>query len=85
MFIKLFEIPIKIGGYANASNQEIKTSIKCATALRDTINPYLLRRLKVDVASDLPKKSEHVLIVFIFIINYIYIFKYKLCNSKNYL
>jgi len=61
MFIKLFEIPIKMGGYANASNQEIKTSIKCATALRDSINPYLLRRLKVDVASDLPKKSEHVL------------------------
>ncbi|OUM69720.1 hypothetical protein PIROE2DRAFT_37989, partial [Piromyces sp. E2] len=61
MFIKLFEIPIKMGGYANASNAEIKTSIKCATALRDSINPYLLRRLKVDVASDLPKKSEHVL------------------------
>ncbi|ORX58514.1 hypothetical protein BCR36DRAFT_317975 [Piromyces finnis] len=61
MFIKLFEIPIKMGGYANASNQEIKTSIKCATALRDSINPYLLRRLKIDVASDLPKKSEHVL------------------------
>ncbi|KAL6622266.1 SNF2 family N-terminal domain-containing protein [Neocallimastix sp. 'constans'] len=61
MFVKLFEIPIKMGGYANASNQEIKTSIRCATALRDTINPYLLRRLKVDVASDLPKKSEHVL------------------------
>jgi len=60
MFIKLFEIPIKMGGYANASNQQIKTSIKCATALRDSINPYLLRRLKVDVASDLPKKSEHV-------------------------
>jgi len=63
MFIKLFELPIKMGGYANASNQEIKASIKCATALRDTINPYLLRRLKVDVASDLPKKSEHVLII----------------------
>lgn len=29
--------------------------------LRDLINPYLLRRMKVDVASDLPKKNEQVL------------------------
>lgn len=29
--------------------------------LRDLINPYLLRRMKVDVATDLPKKSEQVL------------------------
>lgn len=29
--------------------------------LRDLINPYLLRRMKIDVASDLPKKNEQVL------------------------
>lgn len=29
--------------------------------LRDLINPYLLRRMKVDVAADLPKKNEQVL------------------------
>ncbi|KAJ3380078.1 hypothetical protein HDU92_006206, partial [Lobulomyces angularis] len=38
-----------------------QTAYKCAVVLRDTISPYLLRRLKKDVAQDLPKKSEQVL------------------------
>ncbi|KAH8910314.1 hypothetical protein BR93DRAFT_943976 [Coniochaeta sp. PMI_546] len=56
-----FEIPIKFGGYANATNLQIMTAQKCAETLKDTISPYLLQRLKVDVAADLPKKSEQVL------------------------
>jgi len=56
-----FEIPIKIGGYANATNLQIMAAQKCAETLKETISPYLLQRLKVDVASDLPKKSEQVL------------------------
>lgn len=56
-----FEIPIKMGGYANATHLQIMTAQKCAEILRDTISPYLLQRLKVDVATDLPKKSEQVL------------------------
>lgn len=40
---------------------QIQTSYHCACALRDLIGPYLLRRLKVDVAADLPKKVEQVL------------------------
>ncbi|KAJ1335208.1 DNA excision repair protein ERCC-6 [Microdochium nivale] len=56
-----FEIPIKLGGYANATNLQIMTAQKCAETLKDTISPYLLQRLKVDVATDLPKKSEQVL------------------------
>ncbi|KAI0127945.1 SNF2 family N-terminal domain-containing protein [Xylariales sp. AK1849] len=60
-FRNQFEIPIKIGGYANASNLQIMTAQKCAETLKDTISPYLLQRLKVDVAADLPKKSEQVL------------------------
>lgn len=56
-----FEIPIKLGGYANANNLQIMTAQKCAETLKDTISPYLLQRLKVDVAADLPKKSEQVL------------------------
>ncbi|KAI9683093.1 MAG: hypothetical protein M1829_005884 [Trizodia sp. TS-e1964] len=56
-----FEIPIKQGGYANANNLQIETATKCAEALKDTISPYLLQRRKVDVAADLPKKSEQVL------------------------
>jgi DNA excision repair protein ERCC-6 len=35
--------------------------MKCAETLKDTISPYLLQRFKVDVAADLPKKSEQVL------------------------
>ncbi|KAH8668522.1 SNF2 family N-terminal domain-containing protein [Xylariales sp. PMI_506] len=60
-FRNQFEIPIKIGGYANASNLQIMTAQKCAETLKDAISPYLLQRLKVDVAADLPKKSEQVL------------------------
>lgn len=60
-FRQTFEFPIRQGGYANASNLQIQTAIKCAEALKDTISPYLLQRFKADVASDLPKKSERVL------------------------
>jgi DNA excision repair protein ERCC-6 len=56
-----FEIPIKQGGYANASNLQIMTAQMCAETLKDAISPYLLQRLKVDVAADLPQKSEKVL------------------------
>jgi DNA excision repair protein ERCC-6 len=60
-FKNQFETPIKQGGYANASNLQVETAMKCAETLKDTISPYLLQRFKVDVASDLPKKSERVL------------------------
>jgi len=60
-FRQQFEFPIKQGGYANASNLQVETAMKCAETLKDTISPYLLQRFKVDVASDLPKKSERVL------------------------
>ncbi|KAI1398460.1 SNF2 family N-terminal domain-containing protein [Hypoxylon fuscum] len=56
-----FEIPIKQGGHANASNLQIMTAEKRAEVLKDTISPYLLQRLKADVAADLPKKTEQVL------------------------
>jgi DNA excision repair protein ERCC-6 len=60
-FRNQFEIPIKLGGYANATNLQILTATKCAETLKDAISPYLLQRFKVDVAADLPKKSEQVL------------------------
>lgn len=56
-----FEVPIKLGGYANATNLQIMTAQKCAETLKEAISPYILQRLKVDVAADLPKKSEQVL------------------------
>lgn len=63
VFEQQFAIPINMGGYANATNVQVQTGYKCAVVLRDLISPYLLRRLKVDVAQDLPKKSEMVLFV----------------------
>lgn len=60
-FRNQFEIPIKLGGYANATNLQILTATKCAETLKEAIGPYLLQRLKADVASDLPKKTEQVL------------------------
>lgn len=61
VFQQQFVIPINMGGYANATNIQIQTGYKCAVALRDLISPYLLRRIKSDVAKDLPKKHEMVL------------------------
>ena len=60
-FRQQFEIPIRQGGYANATNLQVQTAMKCAETLKETISPYLLQRFKVDVAADLPKKSEQVL------------------------
>ncbi|KAI7868322.1 SNF2 family N-terminal domain-containing protein [Spinellus fusiger] len=61
VFQSQFSVPITIGGYANATNVQVQTAYKCACTLRQLINPYLLRRMKADVARDLPKKSEQVL------------------------
>ncbi|KAI1869743.1 uncharacterized protein JN550_005724 [Neoarthrinium moseri] len=60
-FKREFEVHIKLGGYGNATNLQIMTAEKCAQTLKDTISPYILQRLKVDVAADLPKKTEQVL------------------------
>ncbi|KAI9333534.1 Rad26 protein [Zopfochytrium polystomum] len=54
-------VPIRIGAYANASNLQLQTAHRCALVLRDLIAPYLLRRMKKDVAEDLPQKTELVL------------------------
>jgi DNA excision repair protein ERCC-6 len=61
-FMQHFAIPIAHGGYANASDVQVLTAYKCACILRDTINPYLLRRLKADVNTSiqLPAKNEQV-------------------------
>lgn len=63
VFMQQFSIPITMGGYSNANRSQVATAHKCATVLRDTINPYLLRRLKSDVKShiNLPAKNEQVL------------------------
>ncbi|XP_074152201.1 DNA excision repair protein ERCC-6 isoform X2 [Sminthopsis crassicaudata] len=63
VFMEQFSVPITMGGYSNASSVQVKTAYKCACVLRDTINPYLLRRMKSDVkmSLSLPDKNEQVL------------------------
>ncbi|XP_048864390.1 DNA excision repair protein ERCC-6 isoform X2 [Brienomyrus brachyistius] len=62
-FMEQFSVPITMGGYSNASPVQVQTAYKCACVLRDTINPYLLRRMKDDVKTNLslPDKNEQVL------------------------
>ncbi|KAH7948998.1 hypothetical protein HPB49_004156 [Dermacentor silvarum] len=47
--------------YAHA----VQTAYRCASALRDTIKPYLLRRMKEDVRTNLqlPNKTEQVVYI----------------------
>ena len=61
VFMEQFSVPITIGGYANASQMQVETAYQCACVLRDSINPYLLRRLKTDVKLQLPNKNEQVI------------------------
>ncbi|CAB4056997.1 ERCC6 [Lepeophtheirus salmonis] len=51
VFIQQFSVPITQGGYSNASRVAVATAYKCATVLRDTITPYLLRRMKSDMSN----------------------------------
>ncbi|KAJ2632837.1 DNA repair protein rhp26 [Coemansia sp. RSA 1290] len=61
VFSNQFAVPIANGGFASANPLQVRAAYRCACVLRDLIEPYLLRRLKADVAKDLPKKSEQVL------------------------
>lgn len=61
MFQDHFAQPINEGGYSNASNLQVQTGYKCAVELKNIISPFLLRRVKADVAKDLPEKKELVL------------------------
>ena len=62
-FMENLSVPIVQGGYSNATDVQVQTAYKCACVLRDTIAPYLLRRLKSDVkmSLNLPGKNEQVL------------------------
>jgi len=58
-----FGVPIKRGGYSNASPMQVQLAYRCALILKDLINPYLLRRLKKDCkeVQRMPGKKEQVL------------------------
>ena len=63
VFLEQFAVPITQGGYSNATEIQVQIAYRCASVLRDTIKPYLLRRLKEDVKQtlNLPSKNEQVL------------------------
>ena len=62
VFMAEFSIPMTQGSYVNASENMVRMAYECAVALRDTIAPYLLRRSKKDVGTqlDLPSRAEEV-------------------------
>ncbi|KAF3939370.1 hypothetical protein ABW19_dt0207614 [Dactylella cylindrospora] len=60
VFEKHLATPIRIGGYVGAANLAVHVAVKCARVLHELINPYILRRLKADVAV-LPPKQDQVL------------------------
>ncbi|KAL7719226.1 DNA repair and recombination protein RAD26 [Entamoeba marina] len=61
MFQQHFVDPIRFGSYTNSSYFQYATALKCTKALREIIDPFLLRRLKKDVLPSLPNKEENVL------------------------
>lgn len=60
LFEANFAHPIAAGGWSHASPLQLATAHQTALVLRDTIGPFLLRRLKRDVNSHLPSKTEQV-------------------------
>lgn len=58
-----FVLPIRTGGYANASKMQIVMAYKCALALKDVIHPFMLRRTKKEVQhiTKMPEKMEQII------------------------
>ena len=59
-FAQHFERPIREGHHRGASSLAIATADRTSKTLRDCVKPYMLRRVKADVADSLPSKSEQV-------------------------
>lgn len=59
-FSEHFEMPIREGHHRGASSLAIATGDRCSKTLRETVKPYMLRRIKADVADSLPSKTEQV-------------------------
>jgi DNA excision repair protein ERCC-6 len=62
VFENEFAIPIRIGGFLNATRLQIEVAVRCASSLQKIIRPYLLRRKKDDLIliTKLPAKTEQV-------------------------
>ena len=55
-------LSLVLGVLNQITQLQVQTAYKCASILRDTISPYLLRRMKKDVnkSIQLPSKNEQV-------------------------
>ena len=56
-----FVAPISAGGYVHATHFQVQLAYQCACTLKELIEPFLLRRIKADVAQQLPPKEEQIL------------------------
>ena len=56
-----FAAPINAAGYLKATPAQIQIAFQHAKVLKESVDPYLLRRLKKDVRTNLPEKVEQVL------------------------
>jgi len=61
VFEAQFAVPISLGSYTSATPTQAHVAYHCAKTLKQLIDPYLLRRVKKDVALHLPKKTEHII------------------------
>ncbi len=59
-FRSRYETPISLGAAPDRTVQQAREAREALDRLRDLVRPYLLRRLKTDVAKDLPPKTVQV-------------------------
>lgn len=59
-FFEEYEEPIQRGLYTNATKETIEKAYKRNVLLKNLIDPYILRRLKSQVATQLPSKTDNV-------------------------
>lgn len=60
-FCEEYEEPIQKGQYTNATRETIDRAYKRNILLKNIVDPYILRRLKSQVAGQLPPKVDNVL------------------------
>lgn len=62
VFENEFALPIRLGGYSNATKIQSAVAVRCAAMLQQIIRPFLLRRKKDDLSTvtKLPAKTEQV-------------------------
>ena len=86
MFFQL-QLPEVFKGFVSVISHlpsfKVQTAHRCATVLKDTISPYMLRRMKKDVkmAIDLPTKNEQVIIHIRSSISEFFYFRRNFINS----